>query len=214
MKKKEEPELPKNWAVKKGEGVAPLIGRNWRTELVAYALQIFFVYIDDDGFAHLNLSNTVSSRITTILCKDLEKEEKAAFRSSNNSITPMSTPSSPSQQQRAFEDDEVIDIENPGSKNKKSILMGKSRSRSNSENQEDTFTGLNKDVLRIASKIAKAVEPEQLPNLFTDAQEEIFNLMQSDSFRRYVRSHLYREWREKEEEEDKRQKVLKQTMIV
>jgi len=25
------------------------------------------------------------------------------------------------------------------------------------------------------------------------AQEEIFNLMQSDSFRRYVRSHLYRD---------------------
>jgi len=53
-------------------------------------------------------------------------------------------------------------------------------------------------VVNLAAKIERSVEIELLPNLFTDAQEEIFNLMQSDSFRRYIRSHLYRDFVEKE----------------
>jgi len=215
--KEERPDVQQYWALKRGEGgPRPLIGKSWRTELVAYALQIYFVYIDEDGFAHLNLPTLVSTRITNILCKDLEKEEKAVIRSSDKSISPMtispitSSPSITHSQGplNAFED---IELENAGTK---SSLVEKSKSNSDNQQREESIPGVTQHLVQVAAKIARYLDIQHLPNLFTDAQEEIFNLMQRDPFRRYVRSHLYREWIEPEEEEIKRVRLMQQTIPI
>jgi len=215
--KEERPDVQQHWALKRGEGgPRPFIGKSWRTELVLYALQIYFVYIDQDGYAHLNLPTHLSTRITNILCKDLEKEEKAVIRSSDKSISPMpispitSSPSITHSQGplNAFED---IELENAGTK---SSLVEKSKSNSDNQQREESIPGVTQHLVQVAAKIARSIDIQHLPNLFTDAQENIFDLMQRDPFRRYVRSHLYREWIEKEEEEIKRLRVMEQTIPI
>jgi len=49
-------------------------------------------------------------------------------------------------------------------------------------------------IARMAKKLEKEVDIELLPNLYTEAQDEIFYLMHNDSWRRYIRSHLYKEF--------------------
>jgi len=138
------------------------------------------------------------------------------IRSSDKSISPMtispitSSPSITHSQGplNAFED---IELENAGTK---SSLVEKSKSNSDNQQREESIPGVTQHLVQVAAKIARSIDIQHLPNLFTDAQEDIFDLMQRDPFRRYVRSHLYREWIEKEEEEIKRLRVMEQTIPI
>jgi len=139
------------------------------------------VYIEEDGFAQVNLSNPVMTQIAKVLQQDVDEKTRIASPSGPSSPPPPGELSiGIGEDEQDLEHGQVVSMES-------SMTI-----------PEDTQAIDMQSVVNLAAKIEKAVSVELLPNLFTDAQEEIFNLMQSDSFRRYIRSHLYREFVEKD----------------
>jgi len=90
-------------------------------------------------------------------------------------------------------------------------LQGDSVIRPSSSVSEIYNSGVDRRLLR---KHAKRLEEKyadgwmQFPSIFSYAQDEIFKLMEGDSFRRYVRSHLYRDLVEKQRAKEKQREVL------
>lgn len=195
-------------ALKRGEGgPRPLIGNNWRTELVAYALEIYFVYIEEDGFAQVNLSTPISTRIASVLSLSSDGKSRGSMNPPSNRtsvIAGAGTGAGASAGALSIGvDDDEPDVEN-----------GRGVSMESSKTITDELQGIDmQSVVNLAAKIEKRIDVELLPNLFTDAQEEIFNLMQSDSFRRYIRSHLYRDFVEKEKRERAKLEAMQATAL-
>jgi len=172
---------------------SPLTGGQWRVELIAYALEVFFVYIEEEGFAQVNLSDAVVAQIAKAL--NLAVDEKQ--RTVSTSIAKLS-----------------IGIGEGDEQNRDSLGIESSKTVPE-ESLQVSLQGLDmQSVMKLAAKLEKGVDIEALPNIFNDAQEEIFNLMQSDSYRRYIRSHLFREFIEKHKDTQETIKAMQITKLV
>jgi len=167
----------------------PLEGENWRVELVAYALEIFFVYIEEEGFAQVNLSLPIVQNVATNLSLSPEGKIRLSTRHIN-------IPNSPHSPQNGKNKSSIVPMsidDNNENENGKERVIIKTRGSSTDVNSDESQGVDMQSVQILAAKLEKRIDIESLPSLFVLAQEEIFNLMQSDSFRRYVRSHLYRD---------------------